>query len=417
MNPDELLGIIKDGESETIELKEKFSDAVIDAVGAFANTHGGAIIIGVSDKSEIRGVRIGKETLTQWSNDITQATDPRAMTDIKAHEVGGQVVVVVEVPESPLKPVAVKGRYFKRVAKGEQRMSQHEIAQMHLQSVGQSWDMLSAPEASLADIDLDLVKRYVGQAREVHEKKVFDDETPLQILEKMELVKEGRPTWAALLLFQKRPQRYLSQASVHCGRFKDATVVIDDMLIEGTIIEQITATMDFIRKNTSVRFVITGAPAREEVWEYPPDALREAIINAVCHRDYTISSHIEVRIYDDELVVWSPGGLPSGVTIEDLYKDHHASVLRNKGISEVFYSVGLIEKWGRGTVEMRKALIVAGLLEPRFEEYRAWLSGRVSGGHLHGRVSARQRAKGAADRGSDVQLRKRGRLPTRNTEN
>ncbi|MGP8012385.1 MAG: helix-turn-helix domain-containing protein [Halobacteriota archaeon] len=260
MNPDELLRLIKGGESETIELKEKFSDAVICAVGAFANTHGGAVIIGVSDNGEIRGVRIGKETLSQWSNDIAQATDPRAMTDVKAHEVGGKVVVVVEVPESPLKPVAVKGRYFKRVANGKQRMSQHEIAQMHLQSVGQSWDMLWAPEASLDDVDFDLVKRYVQRASDVHGKRVLDDETPLQVLEKMELVKEGKPTWTALLLFQRRPQRYLSQASVHCGRFKDDTVVIDDTLIEGTIIEQITATMDFIRKNTSVRFVITGAP-------------------------------------------------------------------------------------------------------------------------------------------------------------
>jgi ATP-dependent DNA helicase RecG len=241
---------------------------------------------------------------------------------------------------------------------------------MHLRSVGQSWDKLPALNASLDDLDLDLVNQYVQRASEVRGKKVGHRESPKQILEKMELIKDGKPTWAALLLFERRPQRHLSQAAVHCGRFKDATVVIDDAVIEGTIIEQITATMDFIRKDTKVSFVFTGAPTREEVWEYPLNALREAVINAICHRDYTIPSQIEVRIYDDELIIWSPGRLPEGVTIEDLYKDHHSSVLRNTGISEVFYDGGLIERWGRGTVEMRNALMVAGLPEPRFEEYQ-----------------------------------------------
>jgi ATP-dependent DNA helicase RecG len=249
-------------------------------------------------------------------------------------------------------------------------MSPQEIAEMHLRSVGQSWDKLPALNASLDDLDSDLVNKYVQLASEVRGKKVGHGESPEQILEKMELIKDGKPTWAALLLFERRPQRYLSQAAVHCGQFKDTTVVIDDSIIEGTIIEQITATMDFMRKNTKVRLVITGAPTREEVWDYPLNALREAVINAVCHRDYTIPSHIEVRIYDDELIIWSPGGLPEGVTIKDLYKDHHSSVLRNTGICEVFYESGLIEKWGRGTSEMRKAFRDARLPEPRFEEYQ-----------------------------------------------
>jgi len=113
-------------------------------------------------------------------------------------------------------------------------------------------------------------------------------------------------------------------------------------MIEGTVIEQVDETMDFIRKNINVRFVMTGKPAREEIWDYPLEALREAVINAVCHRDYTISSNTEVRIYDDKLIVWSPGGLPFGITLDDLYKPH-SSVLRNKGIGGVFYDMGWIE--------------------------------------------------------------------------
>ena len=142
-------------------------------------------------------------------------------------------------------------------------------------------------------------------------------------------------------------------------------------MIVGTIIEQAEEAMDFIRKNINVRFVMTGEPAREQIWDYPLDALREAVINAACHRDYVISSNTEVRIYDDKLIVWSPGGLPLGITIEDLYKPH-SSVLRNKGIGEIFYDMGWIEQWGSGIDKMRKACTKAGLPEPKFEEYQGF---------------------------------------------
>lgn len=112
---------------------------------------------------------------------------------------------------------------------------------------------------------------------------------------------------------------------------------------------------------------MTGRPEREQVWDYPLEALREAIINAICHRDYSIPSNTEIRIYDDELIVWSPGGLPFGITLEDLYKSH-PSVLRNKGIASIFYDMGWIEQWGSGIDKMRKMCVKAGLPEPKFEE-------------------------------------------------
>jgi len=142
-------------------------------------------------------------------------------------------------------------------------------------------------------------------------------------------------------------------------------------MVEGTIIEQVEEAMNFIRKSINVEFAMTGKPAREQIWDYPLEALREAVINAACHRDYTISSNTEVRIYDDKLIVWSPGGLPLGITIEELYKPH-SSVLRNKGIGGAFYDMGWIEQWGSGIDKMCKACTKAGLPEPRFEEYQGF---------------------------------------------
>jgi len=246
-----------------------------------------------------------------------------------------------------------------------------EIAQMHFHSVGMSWDKLPARDASMKDIDLEKVKKYIDKANETGRRKIQADENPIQVLEKLEIIKEETPTWAAILLFHQHPQRLLPQGVIHCGRFKEEIIVIDDRMIESTITEQVEEAMDFIRKNINVQFVMTGEPAREQIWDYPIDALREAIINAVCHRDYTISSNTEIRIYDDRLIVWSPGGLPFGITIEDLYRPH-PSVLRNKGIAGIFYDMGWIEQWGSGIDKMRNACVKAGLPEPQFEEYHGF---------------------------------------------
>ena len=232
-----------------------------------------------------------------------------------------------------------------------------------------SWDKLPARDAVLEEIDWEKVRQYIKKANETGRRRIRDDETPIHVLEKLDLVIEKRPSWAAILLFQNTPQRLLSQAVIHCGRFKQETIVIDDRMIEGTLLEQVEEGMNFMRKNMNVRFVMTGQPAREQIWDYPLEALREALINAVCHRDYTIPANTEVRMYDDRLEIWNPGKLPLGMTIEDLYKPH-SSVLRNTGIGGIFYDLGWIEQWGSGIEKMRQACQQAGLPEPLFEEER-----------------------------------------------
>jgi ATP-dependent DNA helicase RecG len=363
----ELLAIIKKGESEFLEFKENFDRETIETAGALANTKGGLIFIGVSDKGSPKGIQVSAKAQRDWINQIAQSTEPRLIADIELVELDYKPIFILRIKEFPLKPISVKGRCFRRVGTSNRLMSPREIAEMHLHSTDMSWDKFPARDASLADIDSEKVKKYIRRANASGRRKILEDENPLEVLEKLELIKEGKPSWAAILLFRKEDRALLSQAVIHCGRFKEKTIVIDDRMIEGTIIEQIEEAMDFIRKNINVKFVMTGKPAREQIWDYPLDALREAVINAVCHRDYTISSNVEVRIYDDELIVWSPGGLPLGVSLEDLYKPH-SSTLRNKGIGAVFYDIELIEQWGSGIDKMRNACLKAGLPEPQFEE-------------------------------------------------
>ena len=367
----DLRKLIKDGETETVEFKVSFDKETLETAVAFTNTRGGVILIGVSDKGDLKGIQIGKETLKDWANQISQATEPRIIPEIESEEINRKKVAVIRIKEFPIKPVSVKGRCFRRVKNSNRVMQPHEIGEMHFQSTGMSWDKLPLTNVSLDDIDTEKIKKYIESTKEAGRRKISSTEKPLQVLEKLELIKDRKPTWAAILLFYKHPQRFLSQAMIHCGKFREETMVIDDRAIEGPLIEQIEEALDFIRKNISVKFVMTGKPAREEVWDYPLEALREAIINAVCHRDYTAPSNTEVRIHDDELIVWNPGGLPPGLTVEDLYKPH-PSVLRNKGIGRIFYDMGLIEQWGSGIDKMRKACEKAGIPEPKFEEHQGF---------------------------------------------
>jgi len=371
MTVNKLKEFIRSGEGLTVELKASFDKEVLETAVAFANTKGGNILIGVSDRGEIKGVQIGKETMKDWANQISQASEPRIIPEIEIEEINRKKIAVIRIKEFPIKPVSLKGRCFRRVKNSNRVMQPHEIAEMHLQSTGMSWDKLTVTNASADIIDVQKVRKYIESARDTGRRKISADENPVQALQKLELIKDGKPTWASILLFHRYPQQYLSQAVIHCGKFKGETIVIDDRMIEGTLTEQIEEAMDFIRKNINVKFVMTGKPAREEVWDYPLEALREAVINAVCHRDYTVPSNTEVRIYEDQLMVWNPGGLPLGLTVEDLYRPHH-SVLRNKGIGGIFYDMGLIEQWGSGIDKMRKACLKAGIPEPKFEEHQGF---------------------------------------------
>jgi ATP-dependent DNA helicase RecG len=159
---------------------------------------------------------------------------------------------------------------------------------------------------------------------------------------------------------------------VHCGRFKiDKTQILDDLMIETDLISQVDEGMKFITRHISVRYEFEGKPKRKEVWEYPLEALREAVINAIVHRDYSVPSNVQVEIYDDRVEIWNPGGLLPGITVEDLYKKEHKSVVRNKLIAQIFYDLGYIEKYGSGTIKIIDLCKQNRLPTPEFKKEKS----------------------------------------------
>jgi len=351
-----VLDLIKFGESETVEFKRSFDREVIETAVAMANRRGGYIIVGVRDDGEIIGVTLQRNTMVEWINEISQNTEPRIIPEIDKFEVNGKQIVVISVDESPIKPVMYRGRAYLRVNASNRKLGSREISELFEMSTGMSWDHYEV-EASMADIDLDAVREFAKMARLNYGEG--------EILKKLHLVRDGKITRAALLLFGKEPQDVFMNAVVRVGRFKDSEIV-DSVDVGGNLFRQVESVMEAVKKHLNRRFVIEDV-RRKEVWDYPLNALREGIINAIIHRDYRRPEEIQIKIYDDHITIWNPGELPYDLKVEDLYREHHSHP-RNKLIAEVFYLAGYIEKWGSGTLRILNAFKNAGLPEPRFEE-------------------------------------------------
>lgn len=367
MDKKQILELIKSGESETVEFKTTFDKEIIETATAFANTKGGIVFIGISDNGKIQGVQLARKTIVNYANRISQSTEPTIIPEVESTEINGENVVTIRVNEFPIKPVAARGRCYRRVNNSNRQMTPNEIAQMHLHSTGTSWDAFPAGDKTLDDIDLMRVERYVREANATGRRKIADG--PAEVLKKLEFIKDEKATWAAVLVFGKEPQRPLLQSAVHCGRFRmDKAQIIDDLMVETDLIDQVDEVMKFVTRHISVRYAFEGKPRRKEIWEYPLEALREAVINAIVHRDYTAPSNVQVEMYDDRIEIWNPGRLLPGITIDDLYKKEHKSVVRNRLVAQVFYDIGYIEKYGSGTIKIIDLCKQHGLPSPKFKE-------------------------------------------------
>ncbi|QDA30606.1 DeoR family transcriptional regulator [Thermococcus indicus] len=358
--------LISTGENEEIEFKENFDfNGILETAVAFANKRGGVILVGVRNNGAVVGVQIGRETLRDWANRISQNTDPPVIPELEVEEVNGKKVLCIKIDEYPVKPVMFRGRAYLRAGSSNKRLNAREIAELYYRSIRHSWDYITV-NAGLDEVDFGVVGKFVEAAKSRGRLNVPDGEDLETVLEKLELVRDGEPTRALILLFGNDPQKYFPHAVVRIARFRGSEIE-DDITIDGNLVNQVDEALKFIRKHINVRFRIGGKAQREEVWDYPPEALREAVINAVAHRDYAEPDEVQIKILDDRIIFWNPGKLPFELKVEDLYKPH-PSKPRNKLIAKVFYYSGHIEKWGSGIGRILRALGEYNLPEPRFEE-------------------------------------------------
>lgn len=144
--------------------------------------------------------------------------------------------------------------------------------------------------------------------------------------------------------------------NIHIGRFKTPSTIIDDRMIRATLFDAVEECMKYILSHMKVAFEFTGEIQRNEIFEYPLSAIRELVLNAVVHRDYTSPGDIQIKIFDKSVTFFNPGTLYDGLTVEQLKKDHYQSRIRNMLIAEAFYLTKVIEKYGSGYVRVRNEI-------------------------------------------------------------
>src|SRR5690606_10978484 len=228
-------------ENQYLEFKRSFSDGVIESLTAFANSKGGQVYVGVDDNgSPVKGFSLGVETIQKWINEVKNKTQPSIIPDVTISDLDGVEVAVLSVKEFPVKPVAFKGRYYKRVNNSNHLMSLSEISNMHLRSFQSSWDSYVNPERRVDELSLKKVSRFIDHRNTDRPFPIADD--PLTVLNKYELLKEGQVTNAAYLLFAEND---VFQATVELGRFSTPTSIKDGLTVRSDLFTEVEQILDF----------------------------------------------------------------------------------------------------------------------------------------------------------------------------
>ncbi len=358
-------------ETHSVEYKEKFTDRVLETLCAFANTKGGTLYIGISDDGKIVGVDINSETIRTITEKIVSKLGIHP--EIEVESKNKKKIIKISVKPS-LIPISLNGKYYERVGNTTREMSQERLREFLLK--GTNWDGLINEKVGFDEIDKEAVKLFIRMAKNKGRLTIFNENTDLKtIFEHLKLSVKGKLTNAAIILFGKDPQKYFINAVLRIVRLKNQTTIIGDRLISGSLFNQVFQGEEGIKNFINVRYDIKDL-VREDIWEYPLAAIREALINSLIHRDYFKSNvQTQVKIFDDHIWFYNIGGLPDGITLEDLKKPH-SSVPRNPLIVHIFYLTGLIEEVGSGIGRIIESLKSQGLPEPEFKEEQGGFSVR-----------------------------------------
>ena len=274
-----IIELLEDDEKENVEFKTSLEhDAIMKAISAFSNKRGGTIIVGISDQHDIVGVDIGRNTLENLANNIRRETDPQVFPYINDLDIDGKKVIEIEVSESNSKPVFYRDKAYIRVGRSNQKLSSTEIRRLITNEHAiKSWDEQVLEDATFEDIDNKKLANFLKIAI-LKRNLDLNPKTPVkEALNRLNLIRNGKLTNAAILLFGLNPQKFVLQAETQCAKFKGITTnEFEDMHnFEGTLIDQRDDALRFAGKYIKRSAKIVGTE-RLETYDYPIEAIREA---------------------------------------------------------------------------------------------------------------------------------------------
>lgn len=374
MTIDEIKKIIQNGENSYIEFKEEEIKAkeLAEEIVAFSNSEGGMILIGVDDEGNIKGVKDDKIEETVM-NICRNNCIPHIIPLYESIEVEGKRIAVITVPKGLNKPYyTADHKYYIRVGTTKRIASKEELLRLFEAGGSFHFDISPVEGTSIKDLNIDIIRDYFMKYNTFD---LFDEpeESVERILVNADILKEadGRKlcTVGGLLVFGKNPEKHLPQNGVSFAHFKGNEItdeLIDKKIITGRIQDIAEQLMVVIKNNMLIPSVINGLK-REDKEEYPMIVMREAIVNSLVHRNYSISgSKIRVLMYDDRIEFRSPGRLPNTVTIEKMKIG--VSYARNPFLVKYMENMRYIDQLGRGIPMILKKMKEAGAKEPLLME-------------------------------------------------
>jgi ATP-dependent DNA helicase RecG len=358
MNDEKLKLLISEGEGLTVEFKERFSSRVLEDMVAFANGRGGQILLGVADDGKIKGERLTNSLKSQIVS-MGRNCDPSVQVSVR--QVGS--VVGICVAEGTEKPYSCSSGYYQRLDAVTQKMTQKEIKSIFRETVDRLFEDLPREDCVLEDISIKKIKAFLTES---HTSFKISKKSLVSFLTSLGIYKNGKINNAGVLMFAAKSEQFIRYSEVICGAFKGTNrdYIYDRKDVRDDLLTQLNESMAFIQRQLNVRSEIRGIN-RYDICELPLDALREAVVNAIVHRDYSMrGTNIYVAVYDDRVEIESPGGFTAGVTKQNFGK---TSIRRNLILADLFHRMGKVERMGSGIRRMKSLMKQAGLRPPVFE--------------------------------------------------
>lgn len=350
-------------ESQSIEYKQSWRDEYLKWICGFANANGGIIFIGKDDNGNVVGLADAKRLLEEIPNKVRDVLGILVDVNLQTTAQGDFIEIIVEGHPYP---VNYKGQYHFRSGSTKQELKGTALDKFLLHKKGKRWDGVPVPKISAKDLKqevFDFFRKRAFKSQRIEEAVLTDSDEHL--LENLQLKENDFLKRAAILLFHSNPENFVTGSYIKIGYFEaDDDLRFQDE-IHGSLFEQIEKTMDLLFTKYIKALISYDGINRVETYEYPKDAVREALLNAIAHKDYSGGVPIQISVYFNRIFIWNEGQLPEDWTVQNLM-EKHASRPYNPDIANALFRSGYIESWGRGTIKIIRACKQARLPEPIF---------------------------------------------------
>ena len=349
-------------EHQKVEWKETWRDEYLRWICGFANAQGGVLEIGRNNKGVVVGVANAARLLDEIPNKVRDILG--ILVEVNLRDDAGREYLSIAV-EAHAYPVSYKGEYHVRSGSTKLELKGAPLDRFLLRKLGKHWDSVPVPYAEVKDLSrlaIDSFRKLARQSQRL-DSATLRESTPA-LIEKLRLMDGTYLKRAALLLFHPDPERFVTGAFVKIGFFRTNADLLYHDEIHGDLFAQVEKTQDLLFTKYLRAGIRYKGLQRIERFPVPEIALREAVLNAIIHKDYSSGAPIQISVYANKLMLWNPGELAAGWTVAKL-RGKHSSQPFNPDVANAFFRSGMIEAWGRGIARMMDACRAAGMARPK----------------------------------------------------